>query len=107
MPNSSLLKIAMVDGVQLQTLEQPCAGFAEKLLEIKCLSFSGYIAKALMTRDHVFLRLRMWQIYIVHHQKEATQSALYNNSQLSSLALYKTLQPECKFPSVNACLVDG
>ena len=60
-----------------------------------------------LRRDHVFLRLRMWQIYIVHHQKEATQSALYINYQLSSLALYKTLQPERKFSSFNACLVDG
>ena len=79
MPNSRLLKIAMIDGIQLQTPEQPCAGFAEKLLEIKCLSFSCYIAKALMRRDHVFLRLWMWQTYIAHHQKEAMHSALYNN----------------------------
>ena len=43
---------------------------------------------------HVFGNLDVADI--VHHQQEATQSALYVNGQLSSLALYMTLQPEAR-----------
>ena len=44
---------------------------------------------------HIFRNLDVADI--VHHQKQATQSALYINDQLSSLALYKTWQPEYEY----------
>ena len=46
MPNSSLVKLAMVDGVQLQN---NTGGFAENMLEIERNSFSCYTAKVLMS----------------------------------------------------------
>ena len=79
----------MVDGVQLQNNH---VVHSHK----KCwrLNVSAFLATQ---PRHLGLFEILDVASIVHHQKEATHSALYDNDQLSSLALEKNLQPEYKY----------
>ena len=89
MPNSRLVKLALVDGAQMQN---------DHVVDLQQKCWRSNVSTFLATQPrHPCLFGNLDVADIVHHQKEATQSALYDNGQLSSLALYKTLQPEYEY----------
>ena len=89
MPNSRLVKLALVDGVQLQN---------NQVVDSQKKCWRSNVSAFLATQPrHPCLFQNLDVADVVHHQKEAIQSALYTNDQLSSLALYKTLQPDYEY----------
>ena len=89
MPKTRLVKLAMVDGVELKN---------NHVLDLQKKCWRSNISAFLATQPrHSCLFEILHVANILHHQKEATHSALYYNDQLSSPALHKTLQPEYKY----------
>ena len=90
MENSRLVKLALVDGAQLQN---------NLVVDLQKKCWRSHVSAFLTTQPRhprVFDQ-NLDVADIVHHQKEVTKSALYDNVELRSLALYKTLQPKYEY----------